>query len=237
MTVTRLYWGWVVLLCQTGVWADEPWHFAPKIYTAYRNFDYTAGVTGVEGHVLSLGFGLTTTHKNFYSHVFTEKNLRPTEERTTNLVANTVTFERKDSSLSFGYALNPTLSVFSGYKIGETAITALNSSDLRGNFIRLNAKGPFVGAGAAWPIGGGMLSFSAGFAWMRASYKQSNIPTTRGNATGASLSLHWKAPLKDRWAYEIGLFRHSYFYDKLDRSEGSINEHIFSIRTGLSYQF
>lgn len=228
----------IFLLISTALTqAEEKIKLTPKVYTAYRDFDYSAGITGVQGQVFSLGLGLTSTYKRFYTHIFTERNLSPTQERTTNLVANTIHFERKDSSISLGYALNSTISVFTGYKMGETAITALDGSDLQGNFIRLSAKGGFIGAGAGFPINKGILSFSAGFAWMQATYKQSNEASTKGNATGASLSIHWQAPITDKLAYEVGLFRHSYFYDKLDQSEGSINEHIVSIRAGLSYRF
>ena len=221
---------------ETGITVKK-FHITPKIYSAYRVFDYTAGITGVEAQVFSLGLGLTSTYKKFYSHIFTEKNLSPSEERTTNLVANTITFERKDSSVSIGYALNPSISVFTGYKVAETAITALDNSNLQGNFIRLNAKGFFVGAGAGLPFKNGLLSFSAAYALMRATFKQSNKINTRGNAVGASLSVQWQAPLTKQWFYQVGVFRHSYFYDKLDQTEGSINEHIVSIRASIGYRF
>jgi hypothetical protein len=59
----------------------------------------------------------------------------------------------------------------------------------------------------------------------------------RGDASGTSLGVQWKASLTERLYYEIALIRHDYYHENFEAFELDISEQLFSVRAGLSYRF
>lgn len=222
----------------TALWADEVF-IIPNAFISQRNFQYSVGNGGVSGSIQSLGVGVTGTYQRFYLDIVAEKNLKPSQESTTNLLfTNTVDFDREDLSASFGYSINESLSAFTGYKYGRTTITARHPSPFAGERISLQGQGAFIGAGGGWQVRDwGFLSFSAAYARLSADYDDLVVHRSHGNATGTSLGLKWKAQLTKQWYYDLAILRHDYYYQHFSRIDTNISEQILSFRLGMGYRF
>lgn len=210
-----------------------------SLFVSQRNVQYQASETGVSGDLWSVGLSLTGTWQDFYLDLSAEANPTRPEESTENLIDNMVELQREDLSLTLGYAVNPYIRVFGGYKYGRTKISALENSVFAGNSISLTGRGLFMGAGGAWPVRDlGVLSFSAAYADLRAIYHQAPLlEPDRGQANGTSLSVGWRGFLSRNLYYDLGLIRHHYEYGSFNVFSSDISEKILSIRAGLSYNF
>lgn len=219
--------------------AAEEIFIIPNAFISQRNFQYSVGSGGVSGIIQSLGVGLTGTYQRFYMDVTVEKNLRPSQESTTNLLfTDTVDFEREDLSASVGYGINESVSIFTGYKYGRTTISARAPSPFVGETISLQGRGGFIGAGGGWQVKDwGFLSFSAAYARLGADYDDLVVHRTHGSATGTSLGVKWKAQLTKQWYYDVSVLRHDYYYQHFNRISSNISEQILSFRLGIGYRF
>jgi len=208
--------------------------FIPRFFLSYRDFEYTAGNASLSGDWLSVGLGLTASYRRFYLDLNAEINPTTNEEHDDDLfaTAETVEYDRSDIALSLGYAVNESISTFVGYKYGKTVISIPDGE------LSLKGQGLFVGAGGRFAVRNwGYLSFSAAYANMQATYKDTSIDHDNGDASGTSLVLQWQAPLTQRMTYSVAIRRHDYDYENFDRREGSITEKIISVRLGIAYQF
>ncbi|WP_040295013.1 hypothetical protein [Beggiatoa alba] len=212
----------------------------PTAFYSYRDFEYSVGgAGGVQGAINSLGAGVTVIYQQFYLDIAGEENPRASEEETNNLLfTNTVDFDRRDLTLSFGYAINEAISTFIGYKYGKSTITARPDSPFAGEEISLTGDGVFIGAGGVWSVRDwGFISFSAAYAQLDSTYRDLTVDTVKGDATGTSLSVKWKAPITENLFYDLSLIRHDYRYTDFDKIESDISEQILSLRLGLAYRF
>lgn len=217
----------------------EDFFIIPNFFISNRNFEYSVGNGGVDGNINSLGLGLTGIYQRFYIDLSGERNITASEESTINLEqTNIVEFDRTDFALSIGYAVNDAISAFAGYKYGKSTITAVYPSPFAGGKISLEEQGGFVGAGGRVQINNwGFLSFSAAYARMIATYEDLALLMDRGDASGTSLGVQWKASLTERLYYDVSLIRHDYYHENFEEFELDISEQLFSIRIGLSYRF
>lgn len=208
----------------------------PNVFASYRDFEYSIGGGGIDNKLYSLGIGLTATYGRFYLDISGEKN--PASGKEPNENGNAY-FEREDAAVSIGYGINESISVFAGYKYGETSIVSPPSAIAIGSQVSLEGRGLFIGAGGGWTVGQhNLLSFSAAYAMMRAQYYDSSfVSDTQGDASGTSLGLRWKGWLSQHLSYDLSLIRHDYYYEDFDLLSLDISEQILSIRAGLSYQW
>ena len=210
----------------------------PNIFVSSRNFEYSILNTGVNGHISSLGGGVTGIYQRFYLDLSGERSLSANEESIISGWSNKIEFKRTDFAASIGYAINDSISTFGGYKYGKSTLTELPPSPFVGAKTSLEGQGLFIGAGGGWPVKDwGTLSFSAAYARMVANYKNFIIGNTRGDASGTSLGIEWKAPLKKNFYYDLSLTRHDYYYEDFPAIDFDISEQILSVRIRLSYQF
>lgn len=222
-----------------SAYAEDEILWVPSFSIAQRDFEYSVNNSSINGKIASLGFELTGIYqKRYYLSFAIEKNPVTSEEKAVNLLSERVNFDRKDATLSLGYVLNESLSTFVGYKYGETTITELAGSPYVGAKTRLKGQGFFIGAGGGWQVyDWGQLSFSAAYADMRATYHNLSNSAAKGDATGTSLVLKWKAPLWDKLFYDVSVIRHDYYYKNFDKFDSDISEQILSLRLGFSYAF
>ncbi len=219
---------------------DNGFFIVPKLFLSSRNFEYSVAGGGVSGNIQSLGLGITATIGRVYASIDGERTISPTEEDTTNLLnTRKVEFERSDTSISLGYALDDAISIFTGYKFGKSTLIATAPSPFAGAKISLEGQGMFIGAGGRWPVKNwGFMAFSGAYAKMNATYKDLVVESDDGSASGTSLSLKWQGilPIK-QLSYNISLTRHDYYYERLKELNFDISEQILSFRLGVSYQF
>lgn len=219
--------------------ADDNISLIPNFFISSRNFEYSVSNGGVKGNINSLGLGITGTYQRFYVDLSGESTPSATDESTVNLLpSEAADFRRTDFAASLGYAVNESISTFMGYKYGKTTITELYASPVAGSKISLQAKGFFIGAGGGWAIHDwGLFSFSAAYANMNSLYQDVAIHSAKGDASGTSLGIKWKAPIMGNFSYDLSVMRHDYYYKNFDKFDTDISEQILSIRIGLSYRF
>lgn len=219
--------------------ADDNISLIPNFFISSRNFEYSVSNGGVKGNINSLGLGITGTYQRFYVDLSGESTPSATDESTVNLLpSEAADFRRTDFAASLGYAVNESISTFMGYKYGKTTITELYASPVAGSKISLQAKGFFIGAGGGWAIHDwGLFSFSAAYANMNSLYQDVAIHSAKGDASGTSLGIKWKAPIMGNFSYDLSVMRHDYYYKNFDKFDTDISEQILSIRVGLSYRF
>ncbi len=205
--------------------AEENGQWIPNLSINYRDLSYSAGLTDVSAKMISAGAGLTLTHGQLYLNTAFETDISANSDNVG------LEFGRDDMALSIGYRLSDTISTFAGYKYGRTQIDLSNNP--AGVAVKLTGRGPFIGAGAGWPVAPyGVLFFSAAYANLDARYNESS-----GKATGTSLSLGWRGRINEHWDYKLVLVRHDYYHQDFTDLTIDINEDILSINAGLSYQF
>lgn len=228
----------IIPLSQPVYGADEI-AVIPNFFISTRNFEYSVSDGGVKGNINSLGLGITGTYQRFYLDFSGETTPSATDESTINLLpSEAADFRRTDVATSFGYAVNESISTFVGYKYGKTTITELYASPVAGSKISLQAKGLFVGAGGGWAVSDwGLFSFSAAYARMEALYQDIAVDSAKGDASGTSLGIKWKASITDNFSYDLSIIRHDYYYKDFDKLTTDISEQILSFRAGLSYRF
>jgi len=211
----------------------------PNVFISSRNFEYSVSNGGVKGNIDSIGLGITGTYQRFYIDLSGENTPSATDESTVNLLpSEAADFRRTDFAASLGYAVNESISTFIGYKYGKTTITELYASPVAGSKIGLQAKGFFIGAGGGWSVRDwGLFSFSAAYANMNALYQDVAIRSAKGDASGTSLGIKWKAPIIKNFSYDLSVMRHDYYYKNFDEFDTDISEQILSLRIGLSYRF
>jgi len=221
------------------VYASEDLELISSVALSTRQFAYAVYNGGVDGQIQSLGLGISGVYRRFYVDLSGERNIEASEESTDNLLeTDRVNFERTDITTAAGYALTDAISIFAGYKYGQSTITALFPSPFSGAKITLSGKGPFIGAGGRWPVENwGFLSFSAAYANMEANYQDLSYGTAKGDASGTSLSVQWKGVLTSDFYYDFTLIRHDYYYQDFDKFSWDISEQILSYRVALSYRF
>lgn len=230
LTITSL------LYIQTAI-ADE-YTLIPNLSASVKNFEYSVLNGNVKGEINSLGAGITGIYKNFYFDLNGERSQTANEESLINGLSNTIAFKRTDFTASIGYAINQSISVFTGYKYGNSTLTELPHSPYVGAKTSLEGKGIFIGAGGGWAIKNwGHFSFSAAFAKMIANYKSFNFGTTEGDANGTSLAIKWQAPITDHLSYDLSIKRHDYYYENFDQINIDVSEQILSFKVGVSYKF
>jgi 3D (Asp-Asp-Asp) domain-containing protein len=225
----------IFFLCSGAVRANEL-TLTPNIFASYRYFEYSVGRGGIDNNLYSLGLGVTATYGRLYVDVSAEKNTTSGKEPTP---TGTAYFERQDAAISVGYGMNESISLFAGYKYGETRIAAPPTAIAIGSEVSLEGRGFYVGAGGGWAIyENHLLSFSAAYAHLRAQYDESmQVRRGRGDASGTSLGIRWKTHITPRLSYDLSLIRHDYYYKNFENLDFNISEQILSIRTGVSYQW
>ncbi len=210
----------------------------PHAFFSTRNFEYSVPNGNVSGHISSLGGGITGIYQHFYIDLAGERNLTTNEESIIDGLSNTIKFERTDFAASMGYAVNESISTFLGYKYGKSTLTELFPSPFAGAKTSLEGNGWFIGAGGGWAVKNwGTFSFSAAYVKMIADYNSFALGSTQGEASGTSLGIKWKAPIIDRFYYDLSLIRHDYYYEDFPKIDFDISEQILSFRLGLSYRF
>jgi len=218
--------------------AEESW-IIPNFLVSSRTFEYSVVHGNVRGQINSLGGGVTgIVAQRFYIDLSGERNIYTSEESIINGLHNTIEFERTDIAASIGYAVNDSISTFVGYKYGKSTLTELDFSPFAGAKTSLEGQGPFIGAGGGWKVKDwGTFSFSAAYAKMATSYNSHTLGTTKGDASGTSLTIKWKAPLTNNLFYDLSLIRHDYYYENFPKLDSDISEQILSLRLGISYRF
>jgi len=219
----------------TPVGADEL-GIISNISIANRQFDYASNNNEVAGDIVTAGLGLTLTYGRFYADIDAENSITSNNESAIGFSNNLIDFKRSDFTLSTGYALQENLSLFIGYKQGKTTINARAENNT--NTIELLGKGLFFGVGSGTRIKDwGVLSFSAAYASLNATYQDDQTNGITGRADGTSLAVTWQGQLDRHWHYNFALIRHDYFYDGFPLDNFRIREDILSLQAGLAYRF
>lgn len=127
--------------------------------------------------------------------------------------ATILDFARTDSTFTFGYRLNRSLSLFTGYTKGANEFTETRFDvTLIVTDIEYTTTGPFAGVAYSKTFGdSGTLGLSIGYAKLDGKLKFTVQPgaassgDVKGDATGISYGLTWSGPLTESLGYRIGV--------------------------------
>jgi len=132
-------------------------------------------------------------------------------------------FDREDTTITLGWSIMDGVSVFTGYKYGETT-TDGDGVNFKETF---EEDGPFVGASYSIPFEAGNLTFSAAYASMDGDFKSNqeieiltglvnitqNSLKYKGDTTGLSFGASWSGELTDNMIYTVSLKHQKYDFD------------------------
>lgn len=170
---------------------------------------------------------------------------------TNNQFRNDVDIDRDDWSVTGGYALTEGISIFAGWKFGETTQESpapVENGAPPGFKQTYEEEGPFVGVSYGIPISDfAQLAFSVAYADLDAEYKSSaqfgtpSTPTSTnnpmlgpetysGDATGFSYSVRWSGALTDSLDYFLTAKFQKYELDGKGRRVNLTNPNV----TGLA---
>jgi len=155
--------------------------------------------------------GTTVSKGNFFASLNAEQSWK---DDVTPFLDSLLFIDRIDYALTAGYAIGHGLSVFTGYKYGETGIVgiaAFGGSTLDLLFIE---EGPFVGFSYSRPVSDkGVLALSLAYADMDAETKNQiyaiGLPGTgpasaTGDADGLSVGLKWSYEVAETTLLNVG---------------------------------
>jgi hypothetical protein len=167
---------------------------------------------------ITLSPNIGVAYKSFYATASVEQSIQsPTQVGTegNGTTANLQEFSRSESTLSFGYRLAPSFSVFGGFtKTGIDVVeTTTESNNLKAKQITYVEHGPFVGASYNKSFGDkGTLAVSVAYAALDSRIKFVDHPggvdleqTQDGDNTGLSYGLTWSGSLTGSLGYRLGL--------------------------------
>lgn len=177
-----------------------------------------------------------------------------------NLYRGDVDAQHDDWAISLGYMITSQWSIFGGYKSGNTEwnqpfryntqkdSTLISDGNLDANF---DQDGPFLGTSYSFPIGPGVLTLKAAYAYLDGTYKwnydqyvyppfSGNDPYNSiqkvkldGNSNAFSLGISWTQSLANNLGLSIGANYHRYKFDmsgtgsiaaqNVDYASGEIN--------------
>jgi hypothetical protein len=184
-------------------------------------------------------------YKSFYASVTYDKALSAGTgsdevQGTTGPVASTLDFSRADSTLTLGYRLNPSWSVFAGLTNGTSTFTQTTfDTTITVTRTTYAEKGPFVGVAYTRAFGDkGSLGLSVAYARLDGELHTITRPGSilfdaTGNTSGLSYGVTWSGSLTGSLGYHVGVKATRYtMHDRID-----ITERYTNIFVGVSNYF
>ena len=213
----------------TGILGSNQAHaeFDRSIQAEYaeKNLKYSTRQQGdptvfkQKGDTSAAIFGITFASKRMYANLTGEFPIR---DYTGHLDQVNMSFTRRDYSATLGYSVGKHLSVFGGYKYGqtETNVTGYDFAAFKMvlNTVKNKEAGPFIGVGGSSNINEkNLISISAAYAKMDGEYVNplspsgGGLPSAKGDASGNSYSLKWMYQMSGDTLLSLG-----YKYTKYD---------------------
>ena len=232
----------VLLTSQTNLATANELNLYPEIGVGWRNYDYQVNSKVFDTNFPSIKFGLTGAYGKLFSNISFETNLSTGSSQVSSkfqTLGDTAEIKRDDLSVTIGYKVWDSLSIFSGYKYGNSDIDIASLSLNSQNSFEIIANGFFTGVSYALNIGPGNIGIKGSYAWIDSELDTNNVDYD-GEGNGYNVGAKWIAPLAGKVFYSVDIDYHSYEYDDL-RSNGNsfadIEENQISGRIGILYQF
>ena len=156
-------------------------------------------------------------YKSFYASLSYDKSISADPgigSDNNGAAATLLDFSRIDTTLTFGYRLNQSFSIFAGYTKGANEFTETSvNTVLVVKEINYTEKGPFAGVAYTSTFGDkGTLGLSLGYAKLDGELKivthggpAKPDQISKGDNTGLSYSVTWSGPLTGSMNYRAGL--------------------------------
>ena len=238
--------------------------------TGGQNVSCCVSEFGVNDFMPFIGGGATLFVNRFFVDVYAQRAFSGDDETTMDFllleepsVARQTLDEewkREEYSVSFGYAITDSFSLFAGYRLSDTEFDelgvdkefALNSVEPIGIFsffTKLDTEndGPFVGGRYNVRIGDiGTLGLNLGVALVESEFTQSfpneeGAPsaTLFGDTVGTTLGLSWTAPFLgfEGFNYTVGLDGYQYAFEADEEKRPDASETVIRASAGVSYLF
>jgi len=241
---------------------DDPVTVVGGVAYIFKTSDFTVSNKAFKPQYTSLDWSAVLAYKSFYTRVNFDQSIRGHTEIDNSLEndgsinSGILTLDREDIAVTFGYSLFDSISVFAGYKRGETS--GALGGQLRGfnpdpitnkpvDFLIENTEvsfkenGPFIGIGYTYfTQKSGSINFSVAYAdldgeallfvpELDASGSKFIVPVQiLGDTTGLSYSLSWTDMFSEDMNYTIGINIIRYEFDAPLLNTGGGNTEDFS---------
>ena len=162
----------------------------------------------IEAVNTSLTVGLTAGFGEFY----VDGKIDTTIAGTHNTFVTDEDFQRDEITITAGYSVSESMTIFGGYKSTETSLMAPAwASWSEDNF---QAQGLFAGAAAGFPMGNdASLSANVAVALLTGDYTDSTFLATTGDTVGISIGLTYNRYLSDTTGIAASWSYQGYSYD------------------------
>jgi len=186
-----------------------------------------------------IGFGGTLSYDRFFIDAYVQRSGEGEDGGSSKtddfFVANNspVDFKRKDYAITLGYGVTDRLSIFGGYKYGQTDFERLDTLASIGfvgdTFFKesvhseFKQDGPFIGATYGWQLGNGLFGLNIAVAKMDGEKTRHTVVTGSSNhqstsifsddTLGVTFGISWKAPITKNLMYGLSLDGYRYDFD------------------------
>ncbi len=147
--------------------------------------------------------------------------------------------DRQEYTVTAGYSLFESGSVFIGYRKGK-----LNSKGIANSTFLFESDGPFVGANYGIIANeDGVLAVNIAYADLEASLEETifgfPIPATGGDGDGLKAGISWRAELTENWRYSVSVDRYRYSTNLTNQFgvNSEMVEEESTIKVGISTSF
>ncbi|MBL8252057.1 MAG: hypothetical protein JNJ76_00460 [Candidatus Competibacter sp.] len=249
----RVYAGYADYTLQSGDFDVTTIYYdgrPPKSEKQRLNFDL-AGHNKIQIKGPLFGIGGTVASGRFFGDFYYQSTLDDTAYSSFEEIVDAFTIhegdvdaQHYDWALSIGYLITDQWSVFVGYKAGNTEWDQAYNFNPRPPFdttkLALTGKidgefeqdGPFLGTSYSFPVGPGVLSVKAAYAYLDGTYKRSaygviyppfsgtpeeldvySYGKLNGNSDAYSFGISWSQPISHNLGYSVGANYHRYEFD------------------------
>ena len=217
--------------------ADEgSFTVVPAIDLAFKNSRFSFPTNGPDmvfkASYTTLVPSLTIGYGSFYGVANYDFTVTESEEFVTGSASNpsfnTIDYSRKDASLTLGYRLHPSVSLFAGYTQGRGTMLVFGY-DPSGPFgaTRIyNANGFYAGVGLGYAITEkGSVSLSAAYGSLNgllSGANESSSAEIESKAPGYSVNLAWNHAATATTSYRVGIKYTAYTFEGKELRENGI---------------
>ena len=212
-----------------------------------KQVEFSYGTIKLKPTFQMIAYALTASYGRFFANVDLEAMIEGDSQYFRDTSTNTTTtydFKRSDSSFTLGYNLWRGLSVYGGYKQGETEAT-LSSVAFDTQQLVFSENGPFAGMAYGQPIGKkGTLAVSAAYASFDAESIVRFVGSgsefrSGGTTSGLSYGVSWTGSLSEGSYYRLFYKINEYKFKDKDQvfadSSTDENYRIFGLSLGTNF--
>lgn len=244
-------WICLAMFLAQPVLAEEEISIVGGVAYSLKNVEFNIGNKPFAPEFVTIDWSIIASHKSYYAKINYDQSIKDhfqinnTPSGGGGTDTGSITLEREDVGITFGYSISDNVSLFAGFTRGETSGIATDSyesnlatfpadSKFRNSTVSFKEDGPFIGVSYSHYLqGSGSFNFSAAYAQLNGEVAIDTFETAldsgvttfstdaiTGDANGFSYSVTWSDRFSDSVLYNISLKSTKYKFDAPLTSSG-----------------